>query len=99
MANMITNMIKTNIDLNDETIATNMLSSGMMAADAYLKATLTAPTPELRAMYSGSLNAIIGGHTALTELSVNRGWIKPYNSTIEQLSQMYTEAKTVVEEK
>lgn len=75
-----------------------MLASGMMAADAYLKATLTAPTPELRAVYSGSLNAIIGGHTALTELSIKRGWINPYNPPIQQLSKIYNEAKTVVEE-
>lgn len=96
MANVIGNLIKNNIDINDEVISTNMLSSGKAAADVYLDATLTSSTPELRAIYSASLNQIVGGHTALTELAVSKGWAKPYASPIQQLNEAYNESKTVI---
>ncbi|MDU4889788.1 MAG: spore coat protein [Clostridium sp.] len=95
MSNIIGNLIKNNVNINDEVISTNMLSSGKAAADAYLNATLTSSTPELRAIYSAGLSQIVGGHTALTELAVNKGWAKPYNSPIQQLTDTYNESKTV----
>lgn len=97
MASMLSNMIKNNTNINDEVIASSMLSTGKAAADAYLNATMTSTTPELRAVYSGSLNQIVGGHSALTELAVKRGWEKPYSSPTQQLSEAYNKSKMVVE--
>jgi len=98
MANLVGNLIKNNININDEVISTNMLSSGKAAADAYLNATLTSSTPELRSIYSSGLSQIVGGHTALTELAVNKGWAKPYNSPMQQLTDIYNESKTVTDQ-
>ncbi|AYE32963.1 spore coat protein [Clostridium septicum] len=98
MKNMIGNMIKNNIDINDEFIALSMLSSGKEASDMYLNSTLTSSTPELRAIYSASLGQMVEGHTALTELSVTKGWIKPYNTPDEQLTCSYNESKTCINE-
>lgn len=97
MVSMLSNMIQNNTDINDEVIAESMLSAGKSAADAYLNATMTSTTPELRAVYSGSLNQIVGGHSALTELAVKRGWEKPYSSPTQQLSDAYSKSKMVVE--
>ncbi|KAJ50995.1 spore coat protein CotF [Clostridium tetanomorphum] len=96
MAKIIENMIKNNVNINDKVISANMLSAGKAAADAYLNATLTSSTPELRSIYSASLNQIVGGHSALTELAVNEGWDKPYDSPKQQLTDTYNELKTVI---
>ena len=96
MKNMIGNLIKNNVDINDSIIAMSMLSAGKEAADMYLNSTLTSSTPELRAIYSASLGQIVEGHTALTELSTNKEWIKPYNAPTQQLSCSYDESKSVV---
>ena len=96
MKNMIGNLIKDNIDVNDKMIALGMLSSAKEAADMYLNSTLTSSTPELRAIYSASLGQMVEGHTALTALSITKGWIKPYDMPIDQLSCSYNESKGVI---
>ncbi len=96
---MINNMVKSNTDINDEVIAGNMLGSSKSAADAYLNATMTSTTPELRAIYSSSLNQIIGGNSALTDLAVNRGWVAPYNPPSQQLTDTFNKSQTFVEPK
>ncbi|EKQ56376.1 MULTISPECIES: spore coat protein [unclassified Clostridium] len=98
MANIISNMIKSTVDINDETIASSMLSAAKEGADMYLNATLTSNTPELKAIYSASLGQMVEGHTTLTELNVNKGWIKPYDTPIEQLTHSYCEAKEIIDE-
>lgn len=98
MANMIGNMVKSTMDINDEIIASSMLASAKEGADMYLNATLTSSTPELRAIYSASLGQMVEGHTALTELNVKKGWIKPYETPIEQLSHSYSESQEVINE-
>lgn len=99
MVNIVGNMIKNSTDMNDEVIAENMLSSAKAAADAYLNATMLTSTPELRAIYGSNLNQIIGGHSALVELTVNRGWEKPYDSPMQQLAEAYNKSKEVIESK
>lgn len=96
MTNMIGNLIKNNVDIDDKLIVTSMLSAAKESADLYLNSTLTSSTPELRAIYSASLGQMVEGHTALTELSVNKGWIKPYSTPTEQLTCSYNESKTTV---
>lgn len=97
MANFIGNMIKNNVDLNDDVIATSMLTSAKGAADGYLNATLTSTTPELRSIYSANLNQIVAGHTGVTELTINKGWENPYDNPSKQLSDTYNEATNVVD--
>lgn len=96
MASFLGNMVKGNTDINDEIIAGNMLASAKSAADAYLNATMISTTPELRAVYSSSLNQIVAGHSALTELAVNHGWEKPYNPPAEQLNETYKKSASIV---
>ncbi|MDS0527725.1 spore coat protein [Clostridium sp. SHJSY1] len=98
MANMIGNVIKGSMNINDEIISSSMLSTAKEAADIYLNATLTSNTPELRTLYSASLGQIVEGHTALTELNVSKGWIKPYENPINQLSESYNESTQVINE-
>ncbi len=96
MSTILSNIVQSTTDINDEVIAGNMLASAKGAADAYLNATITSTTPELRALYSSSLNQVVGGHSALTELTINKGWSKPYNSPTEQLSDIVNKAETTV---
>ncbi|WP_271810656.1 spore coat protein [Clostridium beijerinckii] len=98
MGSIIGSMIKNTMDIDDEIIASSMLSTAKEGADMYLNATLTSSTPELRAIYSASLGQIVEGHTALTELTVNRGWVNPYDSPLKQLANSYSESKHIISE-
>jgi spore coat protein CotF len=73
--------------LNDPTIVSNMLGEAKAGATAYLTAILGATTPELRAIYSSSLTQILGGHSALTALAINKEWYKPYELAEHQLAE------------
>ena len=99
MRNMIGNLIKSNVDIDDKLIAVSMLSAAKEAADLYLNSALTSTTPELRAIYSASLIQMVEGHTAITELTVNKEWFKPYDTPIQQLTCSYNESKKVIDEK
>lgn len=66
------------------------------SATAYLSATLEAATSELRALYSASLNQIVGGHEALTALAVNKGWYKPYDMPQQQLVETVKQSEEVL---
>ena len=85
--------------IDDKKIALSMLSSAKEAADMYLNSALTSSTPELRAIYSASLTQMVEGHTALTELSLNKGWINPYDTPIKQLTCSYNESINTINEK
>lgn len=97
MSTILSNIVQNTTDINDEVIASNMLAAAKGAADAYLNATITSTTPELRAIYSSGLTQVVGGHSALTELTVNKGWIKPYNEPSKQLSDVINKSQTTVE--
>ncbi|WZL71989.1 spore coat protein [Clostridiaceae bacterium 35-E11] len=96
MASFLGNRVKDNTDITDEVIVNNMIASASAGAQAYLNATMSAATPELRAMYSTSLNQMVGGHTAVTELAIKKGWEKPYNSPSEQLSDAYNKSNNTL---
>lgn len=98
MRNMIGSLIKSNVDIDDKLIISSMLSAAKEAADLYLNSALTSSTPELRAIYSASLIQMIEGHTALTELSINKGWMKPYDTPTQQLTCSYNESKSAINE-
>lgn len=97
MATVMGNMVKNAMDINDEVIAGNMLTAASGAAAAYLKAAMTSTTPELKAIYAANLNQAVAGHSALTELAVNRGWVNPYTSPEEQLSDAYVKSRMTVD--
>lgn len=96
MRNMIGNLIKGNIDIDDKVISLSMLSSAKEATEMYLNSVLTSSTPELRAIYSASLTQMLEGHTALTGLSLNKGWINPYDTPTKQLGCSYNESINVI---
>ena len=60
---------------------------------------MTSATPELRAIYSASLTQIIGGHSALTDLAVNRKWVSPYNDPSQQLVDSFNKSQATVDDK
>ena len=94
MTNMIGNLIKNSVDIDDKMIE----SAAKESADLYLNSALTSSTPELRAIYSAALVQMVEGHTALTELSINKGWLKPYSTPTEQLTCSYNESKNAINE-
>ncbi|PKM89544.1 MAG: spore coat protein [Firmicutes bacterium HGW-Firmicutes-12] len=93
---MFANMAKNNTEINDEVIVSSMNASAAALANAYLIATLTCTTPELRAMYGASLNQVIEGQSAFTALAVNKGWMNPYTNPEQQLADAYQKAKDTV---
>lgn len=97
MRNMIENLIKNNTYIDDKVIILSMLASSKASANMYLNSALTSSTPELRAIYSASLTQMVEGHTALTELSINKGWVKPYDKPIQQLTCSYKESQNVID--
>jgi spore coat protein CotF len=90
-------MVQGTTDINDEVIASDMLAGAKGGANAYLNAALAAPTPELRAVYTANLSQVLNGYSALSDLAINRGWEKPYNDPIQQLTEAYGKSKTTVE--
>ena len=99
MGMIMNNIVKNTTDINDEVIAGSMMGAAKSTADAYLNATMMSATPELRAIYSSSLTQIIGGHSALTDLAVNRGWVSPYNAPSQQLADTFKKSQTTVDTK
>lgn len=97
MAAILGNIVQNSTDINNEVIARDMLAAAAASANAYLNASLTSPTPELRAMYASSLSQVMSGYNGLAELSINRGWEKPYDSPVQQLSETLTKSKGLVE--
>lgn len=97
MRNMIENLIKNNTYIDDKVIISSMISSAKASANMYLNSALTSSTPELRAIYSASLTQMVEGDTALTELGINKGWIKPYDKSIQHLTCAYNESQNVID--
>ena len=56
------------------------------------------PFSKPKVIYSASLGQMVEGHTALTELSITKGWIKPYSPSVDQLTCAYNESKSVINE-
>lgn len=97
MKNLIGNIVQEGMNIDDKIIVESMISAAKEAADLYLNSALTSTTPELRVIYSASIGQMVEGHTALTALAVNKGWVKPYEAPISQLSCAYNEAKNTAE--
>jgi|GEM_PF-225903 len=99
MPSMITSLLggEDTKQLNDPTIVSNMLAEAKAGATAYLTAILGATTPELRAIYSSSLTQILGGHSSLTALAINKEWYKPYELAEHQLAETLQHSEKLIE--
>lgn len=82
--------------LSDQTLASDSLAAKASASSAYLKATLKASTPELKQMFSANLTQMVGEHTALSELALNKGWVNPYEQPEKQLLQTFNHSKEIL---
>jgi len=82
---VISKLVKSNTDINDQLIFTNALGAVKAGAKAYLTATLVSTTPELRTFFSTQLTKEIIGHTALVELGLKKGWLDPTMTPMEAL--------------
>lgn len=82
-------------NLSNEVIAMDMLSGTKAAASAYLTAALESATPELKAMYSASVNEMLKAHSDLTNLAVDRKWYRPYDRPEQQLADVYKQSVSI----
>ncbi len=96
MASLINAIIGANKQMEDQTIANQLLAGSTAAANAYLAAVLAAATPEIQTMYSSSLNQIVTGHGTIKKLCINKNWYKPYEVPKQQLTESFMESQTVI---
>jgi spore coat protein CotF len=82
--------------MDDQTIANDMLMGTKAAASSYLMAALETATPELRQLYVTFLGQIINEHSALTHLAITRNWYKPYDVPVQQLNEALMQSQNVV---
>lgn len=97
MASFFTNKLKDSTNISDEVIANTMIASASAGATAYFNFGMASTTPELKAMYLANLNQVLGGHTAIMELSVEKGWENPYDSPSKQLLDVYNKYQETIE--
>ena len=82
---VVSKLVKSNTDINDQLIFAKALASAKACAKAYLSATLVSTTPELRTFFSTQLTKSLLGHSALVELGLTKKWIDPNLKPIEAL--------------
>lgn len=82
----------------DETIAVNSIAASAASANAYLNATLTATTPEVRRLFSEYTTQSVMANEVLTNLSIQKDWISPYASPEQQLQISYKQSQSAIEE-
>lgn len=96
MLKVLADLVKDNVNIDDKLICESMMTAAKDGAMLYLNSTLTSTTPELRAIYSAGVTQMLQGHTALTELSVKKDWIKPYEESSCQLNCAFNCANNTV---
>jgi spore coat protein CotF len=82
-------------EIKDPIIASNMVASTAAFANAYLNAALGCTTPELKAVFSSQVSEMLLENSAITELSINRNWIKPYDPPAQQLKDSFNQCFNV----
>ncbi|MDF2674098.1 MAG: hypothetical protein K0R09_2366 [Clostridiales bacterium] len=98
MGSLINNILgndKNALQMGNEVIVMDMLSGTKAAASAYLTAALESATPELKAMYSSSVNEMLKAHSELTNLAVEKKWYKPYDKPEQQLADVYKQSVSI----
>lgn len=97
MTSFFTNKLKDSTNISDEVIASNMMAGASAGATAYFNSGMVSTTPELKAMYLANLNQMLGGHTAIMELAVEKGWENPYDAPSQQLLDLYNKSQETIE--
>lgn len=82
----------------DQTIAVSSAAGAAGSAQAYLAASLSATTPEVRRLFSEYSAQSAMGHEALMALMVKKGWIDPYASPMEQLQTSIQQSQQTVDQ-
>lgn len=96
MTGVIDSMKAAKKQMDDRSIAADILMSSKAGASVYLVALLESPTPELRSMLKSALSQTVDEYSNLADLALNRGWVKPYEIPAQQLSESYQQSQTVV---
>jgi spore coat protein CotF len=96
MTTMTDSMKAIKKQIDDRTIACDMLMASKAAASAYFMGVLESSTPEARAMFRSALSQTLDEYSVLMELSINRDWLKPYQPLEQQLLDAYKQSETVV---
>lgn len=76
----------------DTLIAYNAASGAAANAQAYFTASLTANTPELRALLSSYCTQSLTGHQGIMDYMVQKKWVNPYEDPDSQLSRVAQES-------
>ncbi len=96
MTNMVDSMKAIKKQIDDQTIANDMLLAAKAATSGYFMAALESSTPELRAMFRDAHNQTMDQYSALMELVINRDWLKPYQLPEQQLAESYRQSEKLV---
>lgn len=96
MTNIVDSVKAAKKQLDDQTIANDMLMTSKASAAMYFMGALESFTPEMRAMCRSALNQTLDEYAILMELIVNRDWLKPYQSSEQQLATSYKQSSEVV---
>lgn len=83
-------------EIGDAVIANDMLASGKALATQYFTASLESATPEVRRLFSEYAAQKAEEHGALSKLAVQNDWYKAYDSTAEQLQNIYQQSQSAV---
>lgn len=98
MLKVIGDLIKDNVNIDDKIICESMLAASKDATMLYLTSALTSTTPELRVIYCAAVSQMLEGHTTLTELSVKKQWVKPYDEPYCMLNCAFNCANETLDE-
>jgi spore coat protein CotF len=96
MTNMVDSMKAIRKQIDDQTIANDMLMGAKAAASGYFMAVLESSTPEMRSMCKSALNQTLDEYSALMELVINRDWLRPYQPAEQQLAEAYKHSGTLL---
>ena len=97
MANLIGNFFESSTNRPaDETLAKSTMGAAAATAQAYLTATLTSTTPEVRRLFSEYTTEAMIGHESITSLCLAKGWIKPYDAPQTQLKTSIDQSQQII---
>lgn len=75
--------------LSNAIIANDMIVGTKAGATAYLAASLESATPEVKSLFFNNVTQMTQSHQSMTELALKKGWYKPYQPPVEQLTETF----------